>query len=170
MKSAVAAILLLWLCLSMELSGFGGIPDHSLILPVACAVMFWFRDGTGILLGGGALLVDWIARPTTLPLVAALIPALAVVLLSRRPASVSYRRRRLPVLPSAWRLPLLTLVAVTLHLISDLPLTADDLSRATITALRTHWTDVALIALPLSLLAALIVRLSDELGVRRVSF
>lgn len=167
MKSAAVAVLMMWMCFSTEFSGPKGIPDHSVILPAACAVMFWFGNSTGVLIGGIALLVDWIVRPTTLPLVAAFVPTIAVVLLNQQTRQTDFRRRRLPGLPQGLRLPLLTLSAVTLHLMSSLSAAAFSNPLQTLAHFRTEWLQVMLIAAPLSIAASLAVYMAHELGLRR---
>ena len=168
MKAVVSAIALLWSCLSIELAQPDWLPSHCLLLPAACAVMYWFGNGTGVLIAGCGLLIDWVARPTSLPLVAVFVPALAVLMMTPGSTQTGYRRRRrFPSMPASWRLPLLTILALVLHLTSDLILLAFDEPSRWWNVFRGELADATIIASPLSVLAVVTLHVASELGFRR---
>jgi hypothetical protein len=166
MKTALVAIVFLWACLSVELAQVGRLPGHCLILPVACAVMFWSANGTGVMIAGCALVIDWIARPTDLPLVAVFVPTLAVVLMATETTRSGYRRRQIPSLPASWRLPLLTVVAAVLHLTSELIMVSFDDPLQSLAVFQSQLWALLLVAVPISVAAAIVLHVARELGFR----
>ncbi len=162
---------ILWLTIAVEIAWSHSLPQGALLLPIACGIMFWMGSGTGILLSATALLIDWIARPGLLPLCPMLLPAVAVCLI--RPASKSddYRSRRQSVLKmmTPLHLPLFTLLAVGLQLIGQMNLSAIPLLAEIDSALKTTLPSLLIISLPISAGISMLMRLADELGLRRAS-
>ena len=78
MKQILAAVICAWLSVMLELAFADVLPRGALLLPVLCAVLTWRASVRLLLTGGILLLTDWIARPTLLPLVPLLLPALPV--------------------------------------------------------------------------------------------
>jgi len=168
MRTSLVAVLLLWMCLSIEFARVSLIPPHCLVIPAACAVMLWLQNGTGVLIGGLALLLDWVAHPSTLPLTPLLIPPAAVMLMSTSRPVDRYRRRRLVQFPAAWRLPALTLFGLVLQLASEFVLPVWQEPQTAFTLLRHQIADATMFAIPVSVVFALIQHAANELGLRRV--
>ena len=165
------ALLVLWMSVTIELAWNGVLPHGALLLPVACGILFWTRSVSGLLLATTALLIDWIARPGFLPLCPMLLPAISAFLIcpSSTRDDYSTRRRSVLTLLTPLHLPLLTLAAVILQLIGqrnpvDLPVGND-----TSSFLAESLPSMLMISLPLSAGISMLIRLADELGLRRSS-
>lgn len=184
MRAWLVWLAVLWLALSAELAWPQYVPPGCLVFPMIGGVLFWFRREAGILLAGAALLVEWLARPTAFPLAGVCIPLLAAAVFSGDWRVSDYRRTRNPLrwLPQPLHLPLLVVVMILLQQISGLlpaelfasDLLPDggtsagwpDLARLT-QVLRGQVWPVLLLAVPLSAVLSLVIRLADELGLRR---
>lgn len=179
MKSVVVAIALLWFALSAELAlsarmvGPVTILPGSLLLPLCCAVLFWFRSATGIAISSFVVLLSWMARPVGLPLVSILMPLAAALLLASPSDSRSYRRPGffLRAVPRAMHLPLFTLLMLVLHQISattpSLQSFAQALSVNCLIANARTLMQISIIAIPISAACSLMIIAADELGLRR---
>lgn len=168
MKTLCISACLMWFTLAAELASPAMLPHGSLLLPVVCGVMYWSRSSTGLMLSGVFLLLDWIARPTYLPLCPMLLPFIAVMALAPSVHNDEYRTRSLSLrLPTPLHLPLLTLAAVVLHLVSSLTITQYLTPNSVLPLLGENLKSLAIIALPVSAVASLIIRLADEFGLRR---
>ena len=165
------AMAILWMTIAVEIAWSQSLPQGALLLPIACGIMFWMGTGPGILLSATALLIDWIARPGFLPLCPMLLPAVAVCLLSPTSKSDDYRSRRQSFLKmmTPLHLPLFTLLAVGLQLIGQLNLSAFPALAAINAAVETSLPSLLIISLPISAGISMLMRLADELGLRRAS-
>jgi hypothetical protein len=123
----------------------------------------------GLILPGTMLLLDWIARPSFLPLCPMLVPMLAVVCLAPSTRSDEYSTGRSWLrVPAPLQLPLLTLVSVILQSLGSL-LPEQWLSLpAQASAVLENLKMVLIIALPVSAVISLTIRMADEFGMRRV--
>lgn len=170
MKIALALVIL-WLTIAVEIAWSQSLPQGALLLPIACGIMFWMGTGTGILLSATALLIDWIARPGFLPLCPMLLPAFAVCLVSPASKSDNYRSRRQSFLKmmTPLHLPLFTLAAVGLQLIGQTNLSVIPTLTEFDSAVKTSLPSLLIISLPISAGISMLMRLADELGLRRAS-
>lgn len=162
---------ILWLTIAIELTWSGSLPQGALLLPIACGVMFWMRSVSGILLAATALLLDWVARPGFLPLCPMLLPGVAACLISpsRKPDDYSSRRQSFGRMLTPLHLPLITLMAVSLQLAgrhnpASMPSWIDFQS-----TISTSLPPLLMISLPISAGISMLMRLADELGLRRAS-
>ncbi len=169
MKRCLLLLITLWITMAMELTSPRVIPHGALLLPVCCAAMYWTRNASGLLCCGLGLLVAWIARPTSLPLCPMLLPAIAAMTLAPSLHHDEYRSRvsrlRLPV---PLQLPFLTACAAMLQIVSLIPIEAWSNPAPLLPDLLNETRSLMLIALPLSAMGSLAIRLADEFGVRRV--
>lgn len=167
----ILAMAILWTSIAVELAWSGSLPHGALLLPIACGIMFWMRSVAGILLSATALLIDWIARPGFLPLCPMLLPAIAACLISPSSKSDDYssRRRSFAKKLTPLHLPFITLIAVGLQLIGQLNLSSmpavEDVQLAVTTSLPT----LLMFSLPISAGISMLMRLADELGLRRAN-
>ncbi|MFN9719319.1 MAG: hypothetical protein ACK58L_11520 [Planctomycetota bacterium] len=168
MKRCLLLLITLWITMAVELTSPRAIPRGALLLPVCCGAIYWTRNASGLLCCGLGLLVDWIARPTSLPLCPMILPALAAVTLAPVPHHDGYRSRgSRPRLPVALQLPLLTASAATLQIVSLIPVEAWSDPSPLFPELLHETRSLLLIALPLSAMGSLLIRLADEFGIRR---
>lgn len=172
MKSAAAACVLLWMLLTLELAWSASLPQGSLLLPSACAVMFWFRDSRGLIIASAAILIDWIARPSSLPLNGIALPLLASLIFAKlADCRFVERRTRFRIrIPGPLQLPLMTCLAVLLQAVSEIPLSAFwSLQRLSqhLDVLPRLLVPTLVIAVPVSALLSLSLRAADEFGLRR---
>jgi len=162
---------ILWISIAVELAWSGPMPHGALLLPIACGIMFWMRSATGILLSSTALLIDWVARPGFLPLCPMLLPAIATCLIS--PSSkvddYSSRRQSFARKLTPLHLPFITLIAVSLQLVSQLNLSSIPALVDVQLAVETSLPSLLMISLPISAGISMLMRLADELGLRRAS-
>ena len=168
MKTLFVAACVMWTALAVELAWPSQLVHGSLLLPIACSVMYWTRSTSGLVLSGLVLLVDWIARPSLLPLCPMLLPLITVLLVAPSVHTAEYRARVIAIrLPVPLQLPLLTLAAVLLQTLGSVPLiqflTPAQVSPVIVQTLNS----LAIIALPVSAGVALMIRMADELGMRR---
>ncbi len=168
MKTILAAACMLWMTVALEMAWPASLPHGSLLLPVACGVMFWTRSSVGLILSSAVLLLDWIARPTLLPLVPMILPFVAVLCVAPSVQSDDFGNRRFSLrIPVPLLLPMLTLFAVMLQIVSSIPgseLTAPSTLRPFITE---PLQQLAFMALPFSAGISLTIRCADEFGLRR---
>lgn len=168
MKMLFASGCILWCAMAAELARPGLLPHGSLLLPMVCGVIFWTRSTVGLLLTGFVLLLDWIARPSQLPLCPMVVPLLAVLCIAPSPRNDEYRNRT-PLLrvPSPLQLPLLTVMALVLQSLGSLSWVQWKTLPAVAPALAETAQSLAMIALPLSAILSLMIRMADEFGMRR---
>lgn len=165
------AMSILWLTIAVEIACSQVFPHGALLLPVACGTMFWMSSGTGILLSASALLIDWIARPGLLPLCPMLLPSVAVFLIRPVSRTDEYRSRRKSLfhLMTPLHLPLMTMLAIGLQLMGQVnPASATAFDNVS-AELRTSLPSLLIIGLPISAGIAMLMRLADELGLRRAN-
>ena len=162
---------ILWMTIAVELTWSGSMPHGALVLPLACGIMFWMRSVSGILLSATALLLDWVARPGFLPLCPMLLPAIAACLISpsSKPDDYSSRRRSFAKKLTPLHLPFITLLAVSLQLIGQLNLSSLPAVADVQLAVKTSLPSLLMISLPISAGISMLMRLADELGLRRAS-
>lgn len=168
MKTLFFAACVMWTVLAVELAWPSQLVRGSLLLPIACSVMYWTRSTAGLVLSGLVLLVDWIARPSQLPLCPMLLPLFTVLFIAPSVHNAEYRARVVAFrLPVPLQLPLLTLAAVLLQTLGAVPLiqflTPTQVSAVSVQNLNS----LAIIALPVSAGVSLMIRMADELGMRR---
>ena len=162
---------MLWMSIAVELAWSGSMPHGALVLPLACGIMFWMRSVSGIVLSATALLLDWVARPVFLPLCPMLLPAIAACLISpsSKPDDYSSRRRSFAKKLTPLHLPFITLLAVSLQLIGQLNLSSLPAVADVQLAVMTSLPSLLMISLPISAGISMLMRLADELGLRRAS-
>ena len=167
----ILALAILWMSIAVELAWSGSMPHGALVLPIACGIMFWTRSVTGMLLPATALLIDWIARPGFLPLCPMLLPAIAAGLISpsSKPDDYSSRRQSVAKMLTPLHLPFITLMAVSLQLIGQLNLSSIPAVVDIQSAVKTSLPSLLMISLPISAGISMLMRLADELGLRRAS-
>ena len=167
----ISMLVILWMSIAVELAWSRSLPHGALVLPIACGIMFWMRSVTGILLSATALLIDWVARPGCLPLCPMLLPAIAACLISpsAKPDDYSSRRQSLAKMLTPLHLPFITLLAVSLQRISQLNLTSMPVAVDIQLAVTTSLPSLLMISLPISAGISMLMRLADELGLRRAS-
>ncbi|MCA9057078.1 MAG: hypothetical protein KDA85_01205 [Planctomycetaceae bacterium] len=165
MKSTLLAIVVLWCTLAVEQAGPSPIVQHSLLIPVCCAVVFWLRNARGILLAGAALCVDWILHPHGIPLTAAVFPALSAgwVRLPDNSGQAGRTRRLTHRIPQPLRIPLLVTIGLLLQIIIE-PQLVWPPDGVQLLLRQSELMSAAMIAIPLSGLLALALSLADELG------
>lgn len=170
MKSLLLSTILLWTILAMELAWPSLLPQGCLLFPAIGAVLFWSRQPGAVLLTGVALLADWLARPTEFPLTGMMGPLLAAaVLTGNRGSRDDYRQGNLlQRLPQPLHLPLLVLLLLVLHQTSAMTWT-EGLAGVRESGMRLPGLlrPGVCIALPVSAVLSLLIRVADELGLRR---
>ena len=171
MMKMILALAILWISIAIELACSGSIPHGALVLPIACGIMFWMRSVTGILLSAAALLIDWVARPGFLPLCPMLLPAIAACLISPSSKADDYssRRQSFAKMLAPLHLPLITLMAVSLQVTGQLNLSSVPAMVDVQSAVKTSLPSLLMISLPVSAGISMLMRLADELGLRRAS-
>ncbi len=168
MKTLLVAACLIWMTLAVELAWPAAVPHGALLLPVVCGVMFWTRSTAGLMLSGIVLLLDWIARPSALPLCGMLLPFAAVMCLAPSAHREEFRSGSLSLrIPGPLQLPVLTLVAVLLHLLGSVPLTSLLTPALILPDVLSTSKSLCIIALPVSAAMTLMIRIADEFGLRR---
>jgi hypothetical protein len=169
--SVLLILAVLWMSIACELAWSGTLPHGALLLPMTCGVMFWTRSVTGILLAGAALLIDWVARPGFLPLCPMLLPGLAACLInpSSKPDDYSSRRKSFVRMLTPLHLPLITLIAISLQLTSQMDLSSVPALIDVQSMVRASLPSLLMISLPVSAGISMLMRLADELGLRRAS-
>ncbi len=168
MKSILTAGLLIWIALVAEVAFPTQIPGGSLVLPVVCSLCLWFRNASGIFLCGMGLIVDAIVRPAPFPWVGIIIPLIAAMLCRSRGNQSTYRSNpRWRLIPSALELPLLVLVSIWLDLVIRIPAESWSFNTEFGLSIVRRLLPPLMIAMPLSALCSLLIRVADEFGLRR---
>ncbi len=168
MKTILAASCMLWMTLALEMAWPSLLPHGSILLPVACGVMFWTRSTGGLVLSCAALLLDWVARPTLLPLCPMILPLVAVFCVAPPVQQENFGKRRSVLrIPVPLLLPALTLFAVVLQIVSSIPVSEFTASSLSVPHVTNGFRSLAIIALPLSAGVSLVIRVADEFGLRR---
>lgn len=83
MKTIAAWMLILWSALVFQVARPDLPGSGSLIFPLCVGCIFWLRNGTGVLLAGVVLLIQWILHTTFAPLDVVVTLLLACVAISR---------------------------------------------------------------------------------------
>ena len=152
----------------LEMAWPSALPHGAVLLPVACGVMFWTRSSVGLILSSAVLLLDWIARPTLLPLCAMILPVVAVLCVAPSVQSDDFGKRRFSLcIPVPLLLPALTLIAVVLQIVSSIPVPQFMAVATLLPFVTDRLQPLAIIALPFSAGISLLIRCADEFGLRR---
>jgi len=168
MKTLLVAACLMWITLALEVAWPVTVPHGALLLPIVCGVIFWTRSTAGLMLSGIVLLLDWIGRPTQLPLCAMLLPFVAVLCLAPSAHHDEYRSVGMSFrIPLPLQLPLMTLVAVLLQIGGSLPLASLSTPTLILPDVLQTLRAICIIALPVSAGLTLMIRVADEFGLRR---
>lgn len=168
MKAILTGGLLIWMALVAEVAFPTQIPGGSLVLPVVCSLSLWFRNATGILLCGSGLIVDAIVRPAPFPWVGIVVPLIAAMLCQSRGNQSTYRSKpRWRLIPSALELPLLVLASICLDLTIRIPAESWSFNAEFGFSTARCLLPSLMIAMPLSALCSLLIRVADEFGLRR---
>jgi hypothetical protein len=161
MKTITSWILILWAALVFELARPESLPSGSVVLPVAIGCVFLLRNGTGILIVGTALLVQWILNTTSAPLdvVATLLLAGAAISPGKQRSSWSPAADR--KMQHAWWVQpaIIMAIALTLH---TAMVERDQLA--------TMWSALAhriFIAVPVLALILIAAKATEQLGLRQ---
>lgn len=168
MKTISVAGILLWMVMTIEMTWPSMLPHGALLIPTVIGVMFWMRSASGLLLSSAALILDWIARPTLIPLCPMFLPALtalAVAPLQQQdiPDSKRYSLR----IPVPLLLPVLTIPGAALLIVSSFSF-SDFLDPARqIVLIVESLRPMLTIAVPFSACVSLLIRVADEFGLRR---
>jgi len=162
MLNHLLTTLFLWATLVVEHARPDLLPAGSLFFPAVVICLLWFRNGTGLMLGGMMLVADWIIRPSALPAVPVLLPLARTLLLTSSANSNEFSERRglSQRIPEMLQHSLLTTLAVVACRMTEswnMRLESNDMIRC------------AMIAVPLSLLSGFLMRAADEFGLRRRS-
>ncbi len=178
MKSLIMFVVLLWASLVIEMAWPGWLPHGCLLFPVICGTIFWLQSPIAVIVTGMILLADWILRPGTLPLTMILVPLLSAAVLSGTLKSDTFVRRRglFRRIPQPLQLPAMVLAMVVLNQIADaggmMPWTSSEPGAllGELQLLPEKILPVIYRALPVSGLISVVIRLADELGLRRHAF
>jgi hypothetical protein len=168
MKAILAAACLLWMTTAIELAWSPVIPRGALLLPIVLGVLFLLRSPGAVLLTGLALVLDWVARPTALPLCPVFLPLLSLMFLDSAQRRDGFDRpRSLFRIPAPLQVPALTLIATGLQVLSTIPF-ADYLTSGTSSQLLLdQFWPLLILALPGSACVSLFIQFADEFGLRR---
>jgi hypothetical protein len=169
MKWLTLSLVVHWIVLTVELTWPSALPRGCVLLPVSCGMLFWRRTPTALAVFGCFLLLDQLIRPVPVPLCAFVLPILSAMLLSPEKRNYEFRSRRawMSAVPAALHLPLLTLLAVSLQKLSVMPTVQAPLSWDAVSLLMDDAGRVLLVAIPLSAVFSLAIRIADEFGLRR---
>ena len=176
MKSAIAAVILLWtvLCLEMALhQSSAWFSQGALLIPFSCGIVFWMRSAAGIATATSALLLSWIAFPVGPPLASLVMPLIAALLLLPAKHAQSFRRSTWwqRCCPAPLHLSLFTLTMILLQQIARATETLaswEQMAVAEQVAISLNqFLRTAVIAIPISAGLALFLFAADELGLRR---
>lgn len=166
MKYAVALVGLAWAAVVLELAQPDVLPAGAVLLPITVAGMLWHTGAAGVFAGGMILLMDWIIRPTGLPIVPVVLTLLTTFLLVSRSTDNLWteRRSRLPRVPEwSWTTGL-TVTGIVL-LLGPAVVTQQQAFHSVLPMLQRY----GLISIPLSLVLAGLMKLAGEFGLRRSS-
>lgn len=159
MKTITAWTLILWLALVLEQTRPDTIQTTSVVFPFAIACIFWQRSGISILMAGAALVLRWALSPSAIPLDVGSILLLSAWFLTRSPRTMTqsvHKSGRHPF----WLDPFLVLLIGTACHSSPAWLISPNAFLESLIAR-------LVISVPCLLVVSLIMRFSDELGLRR---
>lgn len=166
MLTLLTPLLLLWLSISLELAMTASLPHGCLFFPLVVGILLWRLTAARLLLVGAMLLVDWIARPTVWPLAALVLPLLMVCSNGAAGRVARYRDNSRRMIPEPVQAPLLTLLLVLLHQLGRQSV-GDWLQLQAVLLSVLESMSLLSIAIPLSAVVSLLLKLSEELGIRR---
>ncbi len=166
MLALLTPLLLLWLSMGLEIALPAALPHGCLLYPLVVGILLWRLTAGRLLLVGLMLLVDWIARPTVWPLVSLLLPVLMVCCGGVTERTVTYRERSRRMIQQPVQAPLLTLVLVLLHQLGR-QTGGDWLQLQFAGPMLRGSAGLLMIAIPFSAVISLLLKLAEELGIRR---
>ncbi|MFM7055692.1 MAG: hypothetical protein ACKO2P_02090 [Planctomycetota bacterium] len=160
-------VLLVWFAEVLELALPFWLPRGGAVLPVISAIVLWKGSAGGLCLGGGLLLVDWMARPTCFPAAPLLLPVVALLLTGAAGGHAQGLQRRRLRIPAPLLLPLLAVLLLAAQSASHDTWQAWQDPAVAVAAVLVHVRAALLVLLPVSGVLALLLQLGDELGLRR---
>lgn len=170
MKFLLWCLLTVWCALVLEMTFSDVLPRGAMFVPLVGAILLWAPTVRGLMTGGLLLLLDWIARPTLLPVVPFLIPVLATAMVAVRGSNRLYQQPRVRMrLPEAFQLPCLVAIAMLCDQLSQIPINTWQSWDLALWGAWQKLQPVMLVAIPLSAGLALLMKLAEETGLRRVT-
>jgi hypothetical protein len=167
MKSLGAVLIILWFTLVIELTWRAVLPQGALLIPVVCTMLCWLRTPLSFLSTGSLLLLDWIARPGSLPLAPLLLPLAASAVLIPPASEAVTGENGFWRIPGPLLVPLLSVFGGLLQAAGTVSLRTPDSAVAAGQQLLGSLQPLLLVVLPVSGAGALLIRCADELGLRR---
>ena len=170
MKFLLWCLLTAWCALVLEMAFSDVLLRGAIFVPLVGAILLWAPTVRGLMTGGLLLLLDWIARPTLMPVVPFLIPVVATAMVAVRGTSRLYQQPRVRMrLPEAFQLPCLVVIAMLCDQVSQIPISAWQSWELVLWGAWQKLQPVMLVAVPLSAGLALLMKLAEETGLRRVT-
>ena len=161
MKTIVAWILLLWVALIFQVARPELIRSGSLVIPLSVGCIFWLRNGTGILIAGVALLIQWILNTSSAPIDVVVTLIFACIAISRdSPDDSGWPSTTTGIRYAWWFQPAIVLCA-------GLILHAFLINNFQVENLWPSLRSSLCIALPVLAMTLLIARTADQFGLRR---
>ena len=161
MKTIVAWILLLWAALIFQVARPEFFSSGSLVIPLSVGCIFWLRNGTGILIAGAALLIQWILNTSSAPIDVVVTLILACVVISRdSPGDSGWPSTMTGIRYGWWLQPAIVLCA-------GLILHASMINNFQVENLWPSLRSSLCIALPVLAMTLIIARTADQFGLRR---
>lgn len=167
-RGLFAALLLVWFAVVLEQSFVGFLPRGGVVIPAICVVVLWNHSAAGLFLGGGLLLLDWIARPTCFPAAPLLLPLLVTTFVVSAHSESQLQRGRLRI-PPPLLLPLLAVILLAVQSASGESMAAWCNPQNAVQESLLRLRPALLVLLPTSGVLALLLQLSEELGLRRTT-
>jgi hypothetical protein len=161
MKTIAAWMLILWFALIFQVARPDFFGSGSLAVPLSVGCVFWLRNGTGVLLAGAALLIQWILNTTFAPIDVVVTLLLACVAISRdrsrdlvSPSPLTGFRHTGLIQPTV-----VLCAGLLLHSLLIVDFQTENLWPVLISSL--------CIAVPVLVLTLFIARTADQFGLRR---
>lgn len=167
-RGLFAALLLVWFAEVMEQTFVGFLPRGGVVIPAICVVVLWNLSAAGLFLGGGLLLLDWIARPTCFPAAPLLLPLLVTTFVVSAHSDLHLQRGGLRILRPLL-LPLLAVILLVAQSASGESMAAWSNPQNAVQESLSRLRPALLVLLPTSGVLALLLQLSEELGLRRTA-
>jgi hypothetical protein len=161
MKTMFTWMLILWSALIFQVARPDLFCSGSLVVPLSVGCVFWLRNGTGVLLAGAALLIQWILHTTFAPIDVVVTLLLASVAISRgRSGDFASPSPPTGLRHARWIQPIMVLCAgLSLHSLLIVDFQTENLWPMLISSL--------CIAVPVLTLTLLLARTADQFGLRR---
>jgi hypothetical protein len=167
-RGLFAALLLVWFAEVLEQTFVGFLPRGGVVIPAICVVVLWNHSAAGLCVGGGLLLLDWIARPTCFPAAPLLLPMLTTLFGTSAHTESHLERRRLRI-PPPLLLPLLAVILLAVQSASTESMAVWSNPQNAVQASLSRLRPALLVLLPTSGVLALGLQLSEELGLRQIA-